>query len=769
MLSTARLFWLAIILGSGIGTHAAWSAGQPTIPAASCISDKPGVNLAPADMVRTTIIGDPGGTIMDHPDFNAPAAYSLDHARAAVVLRCGDPVRGVNVGTLWIVSDPFGMKPRPPFEVASFVSRGANQPLGGVAWIDNNRLRFAAMAADGQATIQIIDIRSGHRKTVAHQNNIDAFSMNAAGTRAVVLSNDYTSVAPNPQCMGACRVTAASLFGALGIQAWERPDGLASYDIATGARRDAQRPEELNPRIEYCKPYLEPWPDGQLSPDGRYALRTCQLKPTAIPAFWKEYLGNNELRSALATGSTWSTVQDYFAGGELLAYNLSAGTAVPLFDAPYLPLSGRNIVWIEGGRRVAVIGAFEPFLRNDAQENVRRARKWSILAIDPDSRRYEVVAELDRGATRIVASQWNDADKCLSLSFSGDRIRSVAQRFCERSNGWATLPALVAEAHNAFASGGALSIEQSANDPPRLVLKSAGQAAQTILDPNAWLRKRAMGRVEPVQWKTKDGRFWRGQLIYPPQFHKGKRYPVLLQTHGFEVSAFSLSGVSNNYPGQALAAHDVLVLEIAENTSGAKSGPEYFTAATAGYEGAVEFLTRQGLIDPTKVGIIGWSRSGSYVAHTLTHSRLNFAAAAFTDTGVFGIWFYLMEPPALQREMEEDFGGVPFGPTARNWLVNTADANLDKVRTPTFMYEAGAPPIGLWDWYSGLRRFGVPVEYWTYANATHNLIDVTYRVQNTERLVDWFRFWLKGEEDSVPAKLDQYKRWRAMRSQWQPK
>ena len=29
--------------------------------------------------------------------------------------------------------------------------------------------------------------------------------------------------------------------------------------------------------------------------------------------------------------------------------------------------------------------------------------------------------------------------------------------------------------------------------------------------------------------------------------------------------------------------------------------------------------------------------------------------------------------------------------------------------------------------------------------------------------VDWFRFWLKGEEDPDPAKAEQYTRWRELR------
>lgn len=30
--------------------------------------------------------------------------------------------------------------------------------------------------------------------------------------------------------------------------------------------------------------------------------------------------------------------------------------------------------------------------------------------------------------------------------------------------------------------------------------------------------------------------------------------------------------------------------------------------------------------------------------------------------------------------------------------------------------------------------------------------------------VDWFTFWLKGEEDPNPAKAEQYKRWRELRN-----
>jgi hypothetical protein len=32
-------------------------------------------------------------------------------------------------------------------------------------------------------------------------------------------------------------------------------------------------------------------------------------------------------------------------------------------------------------------------------------------------------------------------------------------------------------------------------------------------------------------------------------------------------------------------------------------------------------------------------------------------------------------------------------------------------------------------------------------------------------VVDWFAFWLKNEEDSSPAKTEQYARWRQLRKE----
>jgi hypothetical protein len=47
---------------------------------------------------------------------------------------------------------------------------------------------------------------------------------------------------------------------------------------------------------------------------------------------------------------------------------------------------------------------------------------------------------------------------------------------------------------------------------------------------------------------------------------------------------------------------------------------------------------------------------------------------------------------------------------------------------------------------------------------THILEKPWERTTSQQGNVDWFCFWIKGEEDPDPAKAEQYKRWRELRS-----
>jgi hypothetical protein len=54
------------------------------------------------------------------------------------------------------------------------------------------------------------------------------------------------------------------------------------------------------------------------------------------------------------------------------------------------------------------------------------------------------------------------------------------------------------------------------------------------------------------------------------------------------------------------------------------------------FEAAIDKLNSMGLIDPNKVGLMGWSRTGPHVGYFLTHSSYPIAAAVFGETADFG-------------------------------------------------------------------------------------------------------------------------------------
>ena len=62
------------------------------------------------------------------------------------------------------------------------------------------------------------------------------------------------------------------------------------------------------------------------------------------------------------------------------------------------------------------------------------------------------------------------------------------------------------------------------------------------------------------------------------------------------------------------------------------------------YLAAVDQLAAEGLVDPTKVGITGYSRAGSFVARAITEAPERFAAAAVVNTdpgSQFGYYTYI--------------------------------------------------------------------------------------------------------------------------------
>jgi dipeptidyl aminopeptidase/acylaminoacyl peptidase len=312
-------------------------------------------------------------------------------------------------------------------------------------------------------------------------------------------------------------------------------------------------------------------------------------------------------------------------------------------------------------------------------------------------------------------------------------------------------------------------VKQDMNHPPVLVATDKqGKASRIIWNPNPQLKDIQLGGVSVLKWKDRNGHDWIGGLYKPPDYIKGKRYPLVIQTHGFDEHLFQPSGAfTTAFAAQELAAVGVLVLQVEDcNVALPEDGP----CQVAGYEAAVQLLASEGLVDPDRVGIIGFSHTGYYVLEALTTSTLRFKAATISDTTNYGYLQYITEtaspPEMVSREMDAAFGASPFGAGLQQWLKRSPEFNMNKVETPLqVVAHSRSRVLLMWEPYKVLRYLKKPVDLIVLTDDEHELTNPAARVASQGGSVDWFRFWLKGEEDPDRAKAEQYARWRKMREQ----
>ena len=146
------------------------------------------------------------------------------------------------------------------------------------------------------------------------------------------------------------------------------------------------------------------------------------------------------------------------------------------------------------------------------------------------------------------------------------------------------------------------------------------QVSRIIWDPNPQLDRIELADTSVYTWQDKKGRDWRGRLFKPSNYTLGQRYPLVIQGHGFTEFEFRPSGVfPTAFAARALAAAGIAVLQVKDSDGRCPlvtvdEGP----CAVAGYEAAANQLISEGLVDPERIGIIGFSRTCFYVMETLT-------------------------------------------------------------------------------------------------------------------------------------------------------
>lgn len=254
---------------------------------------------------------------------------------------------------------------------------------------------------------------------------------------------------------------------------------------------------------------------------------------------------------------------------------------------------------------------------------------------------------------------------------------------------------------------------------------------------------------------------------------RSRRYALVIQTHGFDPNKFFRVGYSDtSNAGRALAGRGMIVLQVHEPDP--KGDPSWRDGVDLGldvYVAAIDKLAAEGLVDPKRVGISGYSYSGWLVANAITHAPQRFAAAeiADSDPGTLTGYYEYAGTPIARLYAEAYMGGRPYGDGLKKWLARAPSLQTDKITAPV-LFQAADPwhLISIWGMYAPLLDQGKPVELQYIRGGEHNIRKPLELLAHQEMLVDWFDFWLNGHEDPAPGKAAQYGRWHQLRNRLTP-
>jgi|SRR5579871_358255 len=194
--------------------------------------------------------------------------------------------------------------------------------------------------------------------------------------------------------------------------------------------------------------------------------------------------------------------------------------------------------------------------------------------------------------------------------------------------------------------GGAYFLDtwSSLTEPPRTVLYAGdGRRVTTYKEPDPRQTEYDVLPAEIVKFTGADGTELYGKLIKPAGFERGKRYPVAITVYGGPDVALPARNAWSGINVEQVLAHRGYVIWQAENRGGSGRGHAFETPVfhdlgrneLADQVAGVEYLITQGIADPQRIGIHGWSYGGFMTVNAMLNApsvfRAGFAGAPVTS------------------------------------------------------------------------------------------------------------------------------------------
>jgi dipeptidyl aminopeptidase/acylaminoacyl peptidase len=289
--------------------------------------------------------------------------------------------------------------------------------------------------------------------------------------------------------------------------------------------------------------------------------------------------------------------------------------------------------------------------------------------------------------------------------------------------------------------------QQSSAEPVEAYILELGRADPVrVSAANTELPKPALGETRVVRWKSKDGKEVEGLLTLPAGYQPGQKVPLILNIHGGPSGAFAETfiGASGLYPIASFAAKGYAVLR--PNPRGSVAYGLAFRAANLNDWGGgdyndlmsgVDYVIAQGIADPDKLVVMGWSYGGYMTNWVITQTN-RFKAAA-TGAGLSdmpSMWGTNDIPSVL-----DDYFSGPWYDQPERYNKLSPLYHVKNVTTPTLFLHGEAdervPTSQAYEMYNALKRKGVETQMVVYPRQHHGPSEPKFVLDIMQRHIAW--------------------------------
>jgi dipeptidyl aminopeptidase/acylaminoacyl peptidase len=410
----------------------------------------------------------------------------------------------------------------------------------------------------------------------------------------------------------------------------------------------------------------------------------------------------------------------------------------------------QGLEWSPDGRLLSFLVGNEP--------------RYSSYIID-----YLAVADVSSGVVRpltqgldraVVTPHFASDGSAIVFAVEDDRLQYAAQVALGSGQiEHLTGPAVVNEIVTAK---GHIAVLASDDRTPFEIYALENRRLRPLSDHNgALFAGLGLGTVEDIAWPSADGTDIHGMLVRPPGYVAGRRYPTIVWLHGGpngqDDHSLLLEGYSPQLDWQLFASHGYVV--VAVNYRGSTGRGAEFARSIAADWGdkevadllaAADYLVAQGIADPDRLGIGGWSYGGILTDYAIA-SDIRFRAAisgggSGNQTAMWGADQYIVE----------DNGEIgPPWQEPEQWMqLSYPLFRANHIRTPTLFMGGDAdfnvPIAGSEQMYQALRTQAVPTQLIVYPGEHHVFSRPSFLIDHYRRYLDWMARYL-GPGADVPA------------------